>query len=383
MPTEIIPLEQPLKIATDCRKVSLGILGSLHCGDRRVALTPEGAAQLCEQGVSVRIEEGAGASIHYSDEAYRRAGAEVTSRSRTLESDLVVCTSLPTAEECRRLRPGSLLVTLSKRLFASSAETARALLTSHANVIAADLIVDGHHHPVADILHEIDGCASMSIASAMLSDPVGGKGILLGGVTGIVPCEVTVIGSGMGAIAAAHNALGCGATVRMFDNDLYSLRNAGRVLDHRIIASSLHPKVLTSALKSADIVVVTPTSTPYCAGIDALAAMKSRALVFDLTSQPGVAFAGLPLVDLVLESPTVFGGACYCNVGGRVPRTAAMALSNLLTGFYPLLAEAQASPVTTPAPIRSGLTMLCGRCLNAELAAMLGTPLFDLNLLGN
>lgn len=369
-------------IANDCRNVSLGILGALHCGDRRVALTPEGAAQLAEQGVRVRIEEGAGAAIHYSDEAYRRAGAEVTSRSRVMESDLVVCTSLPRVEECRRLKSGTLLVTLS-RLLPASSEAVRALLAAQANVIAADWIIDGHHRPVADILHEIDGCASMSIASAMLSDPLGGKGILLGGVTGIVPCEVTVIGSGMGAIAAAHNALGCGATVRIFDNDLYSLRNAGRVLGHRAIASSLHPKVLTAALRSADIVVVTPMSEPYCAGLEAIDALKSRALVFDLTPTPGVAFAGLPLVDLASEQPAIYGGACYCNVGDRVPRTAAMALSNLLTAFYPLLAEAQASPATTAAPVRSGLAMLRGRCVNAELAAMIGAPLFDLNLLGN
>ncbi|MDE5929885.1 MAG: alanine dehydrogenase, partial [Muribaculaceae bacterium] len=124
------------------------------------------------------------------------------------------------------------------------------------NCIALDLIENSDSRkPFADILNEIDGRAALAIASSLLADSVHGKGILMGGVAGIVPCEVTVLGSGFDALAAARTAIGLGATVRMFDNDSYSLREADRMLGPAVITSAMHPRVLVSALRSADVVV--------------------------------------------------------------------------------------------------------------------------------
>ncbi len=107
--------------------------------------------------------------------------------------------------------------------------------------------------PFADILREMDGRGAIAVASSLITDAVHGKGIILGGVTGVIPCEVETIGADMAACAAARSAIGLGATVRMFDNDVYRLRDALMQLGPGVTGSSLHPRVLESALRSADI----------------------------------------------------------------------------------------------------------------------------------
>lgn len=369
------------------RLITLGIPSGHQHGEGRLPLTPEGAAQLVEQGVGILIESGAGTPIHYSDAAYERAGARIAGRAETLRCDIVASTAPLLPSEAHTLKRGALLLTLSSAVIGHEL-TAHALLRAGVNTLAADLISDGGHRIVADILHEIDGCASIAIASAMLTDPIHGKGILLGGVTGIVPCEVVVIGSGMGAIAAAHNALGLGATVRMFDNDLYSLRKAGRVLNHRAISSSLHPKVLRSALQSADVVVVTPTKEQFMAPADGAEQLKRRAIVFDLTARPGYAFGGLRPIDLSAgqgnELTAASERACYFNVGCRVPRTAAMALSNALVGNFAAIYQAQEGSLgAMPQSLRGALLTFWGRCVNRTLARQCGVGCIDINILSS
>lgn len=381
---ELTPMEQAVADEPRRRRITFGLPCGLQHGERRFPLTPEGAGQLVDLGIEVKIQRGAGEPIHYSDAAYERAGADLCSRAEALQANVVISPAPLTAAEASSLRRGTLLLTLLQPVL-SNPLTAKALLKAGVNVIAADLITTDDHRLVADILHEIDGCASMAIASAMLTDPIHGKGILLGGVTGIVPCEVTIIGSGMGAIAAAHNAIGAGATVRMFDNDLYSLRKAGRVLSHHCIASALHPKVLRSALRSADVVVVTPMRQPEIIDKETADEMKKRALIFDLTSTPGATFPSIPVIDL--SAPTVStlaagnGRACYCNVGHRVPRTAAMALSNTLVANTGSLQRALGSIGDLPAPLRPAMLTYWGKCVNTQVAEILGVRALNLNLL--
>ena len=379
--TQITTKEMPVAELTGRRQTSLGLPSGLAGGERRFPLTPEGAALLTDRGVDVRIEQGAGSSIHYADSAYERSGVHVGPRADCLRADAVISLAPLSLSETASLRRGTLLLTLSHSVTSSKA-WAEALLRAGVNVVALDLVeADGGHKIFADILHEIDGCASMAIASALLTDPVHGKGILLGGVTGIVPCEVTVLGSGMGAIAAAHNALGLGATVRMFDNDLYSLRQASRVLNQRVIASALHPHVLEGALRSADVVVATPMTPPFQVDSAMVELMKRRALVFDLNPVPGHVFPSLPVFDLgEIEQRSLAATtarACYFNVGCQVPRTAAMALSNALISNLDLLLSANEGQ------LRGAILLWWGKAVSPRLAEMLGVRPLDFNLLSN
>ena len=191
----------------------------------------------------------------------------------------------------------------------------------------------------------------------------------------------------MGAFAADHNAIGMGSTVRMFDNDLYSLRQAGRVLGHKPVCSALHTKVLRSALREADIVVVTPTARPFAAPLDCIEAMKERALVFDLTARPGQAFPTLTLIDLSRSASTqvqaAASRACYFNVGCRVPRTAAMALTNALTGNFEAVKEAWEHPAYMARSMRPAIMLYWGKCVSQPLSRTLNTPYFDFNILAS
>lgn len=379
-----VPFEQVVSEIIERRRVTIGLPSGRPAGESRFAVTPEGAAQLTERRFAVLMEAGAGEPIHYNDHAYVRAGVDIVNRSRALRADVVITTAPLLSSEPGMMRRGAMLITLRSCVM-SQPNYARALVKAGVNVVAADLISIDGHRPVADILHEIDGCASMSVASSLLADPLHGKGILLGGVTGIVPCEITVIGSGMGAIAAAHNAMGLGATVHMFDNDLYSLRSASRVLDHRAIASALHPHVLRRALRSADVVVVTPTLAPVSIDSDTVAEMKSRAIIFDLTASPGATFPSVKTVNLAEHTEGALvaepGRVCYSNVGCRVPRTTAMALSNALVANVHALTAVQGSLGQIPASLRPAMMLFWGKCVNSDLAEALGIRALNLNLL--
>lgn len=381
---EHITLEAPRADEPMRRRITLGLPSGLKFGERRFPVTPEGAGQLIDRNVVIKMERGGGNPIHYSDAAYRSAGVELCERPESLRANVVISPAPLSSAEAATLRRGTLLITLLRAL-TSNPPYAKALLRAGVNVIAADLINDGGHRLVADILHEIDGCASIAIASALLTDPIHGKGILPGGVTGIVPCEVTVLGSGMGAIAAAHNAMGLGATVRMFDGDLYSLRSASRVLDHRAICSAPHPNVMRSALRSADIVVITPMRAPLTFDSADCALLKRRALLFDLTSEPGTVFPSVPVIDLAAPSIESMEAedatVCYTNVGCRVPRTAAMAMSNALVANIDAVIAAGGSLAEIPAAMRPAMVMFWGKCVNPSCAEILGLRSLDINLL--
>lgn len=384
------PQEQPVETLQGKKCIKIGLPASSGDGERRFPLTPEGVAQLVERGFDVLIESGAAACIHFGDEAYSRAGAQIVDRRRALACDIVFYLPAISAADAACLRPGAVLMTL-QHVESRTRESITQLLRRHIITLALDLIHDDNgNRPFADTLSEVDGRAAMAMASAMLADAVHGKGILLGGVAGVVPCEVTIIGSDIAAVAAARSAIGLGATVRMFDNDAYSLRAALGHLSGAsgtpVIASALHPRVLASALRSADVVIATPTRHPLEIGLDMVAEMKRGVIAFDLTgrlSRP--VFPGLERVDLSRgdndNRPDALA-ACYVNAGMSVPRTAAMALSTTLMTLLDdvLICDGVANALRFNSGLsRAALTFL-GKVVNADIARIMGCRALDVKL---
>lgn len=380
-------MPQPQEPATLRRSVVIGVPAGETAAERRFPLTPEGAGMLVDRGYTVKIETGASASINYTDMQYTRAGAMVVSRDEALRSDIVLHLAPLSAADARKLRRGALLLSL---LHAEAQERGAltAMLERGVVAVALDLIGDGKgNRPFADILAEIDGRASVALASSLLADPAMGKGILIGGVAGIVPCEVTIIGSGIAAIAAARSALGLGAMVRMFDNDVYSLRAALRELGQGVVGSAIHPHVLAGALRSADVVIATPVNPPRQIDAEDVSAMKHGVLTFDLSHGSATAFPSMPTVDLASASPRdndMVGKrrVCYVNAGNAVPRTAAMALSNT---FMTLLTDIIACDGMTNAlkimpGLRQAVYTYLGRPVNRRIAEIVGMRYVDINL---
>lgn len=384
-------LEQLQPVDTGSRSLTIGLpAAGPDDPDSRFPLTPEGAAMLTERGYRIKIESGAATPLHFTDAAYTRAGAEVTDRTETLGADIVIHMSPLGPADIMKMRRGTMLLTLL-RPETQTREAIRALLDRHIIAVALDLVEDTEGNtPFADILSEIDGRTAVTAAASLLAAPYGGKGILLGGVSGIVPCEVTILGSGIAARAAARSAFGLGAMVRMFDNDVYSLRRAARDLGQWVIGSALHPHVVENALASADVVVNTlscnssSSSSEFRIDADMASRLKREAIVFDLAPEPGGMFPSLRAIPFA--SATVSGNdpwrVCLTNVGSATPRTAAMALTNT---FVTLLHDLRACE-----GVRNALRLLpgfqkaaytfLGKAVNRRIARIADVRPMDINM---
>ena len=383
-----VPLEELLSATTGKRSVVIGLPAASGVVEHRFPLTPEGAGMLVSRGFCVKMEKGAAEYIHYSDAAYARCGVEITERAEALAADIVVYLPLMDVADARRLKRGALLLSFIHNR-ETDRETIRTLVERHVIALALELICDeAGHRPFADILHEIDGRAAIAIASSLLADAVHGKGILLGGVAGVVPCEVMVIGSDMAAVAAAKGAIGMGAIVRIFDDNVYRMREASAMLGPGAICSSMHPRVFENGLRSADIVVATDTM-PRCGvvGCDMVGLMKRGVICFDLTSSPGSAFPSLPVVDLDLASPsdnsvTEPTRLCYINAGNAVPRTVAMALSNTFVTMLDdlMVCDGVANALKLKDGLRKAAYTFLGKCVNPTVARVAGLRSVDINL---
>ncbi len=384
-----IPMEQPCEVLTDKRKITIGLPKASSAGERRFPLTPEGAAMLCERGFEVRMEAGAADVIHFSDDNYRRGGVRIVDRREALGCDIVLHLPAMRRRDADLLKNGAVLLGLL-HAECQDADAVRTLLRRHVIAIALDLVRDDAGHlPFADILSEVDGRAAIAMASSLLADPVHGKGILLGGVAGIVPCEVTIIGSDIAARAAAHSALGLGATVRMFDNDVYRLRSALHELgEQKVIGSSLHPRVLAAALRTADVVVATPTRHPLELGVDIVSEMKRGVVAFDLSANDGSRlFSELDCIDLAVAdssdcSPYTQMRTCYVNAGSAVPRTAAMALSTTLLTFFDdiMVCDGMSNALKFNKGLSRAAYTFLGKAVNADIARVIGQRPLDINL---
>lgn len=383
------PQEQPFEVLTTKRKFTIGLPAASSPIERRFPITPEGAAMLCERGFEIKMEEGAATVIHFSDDAYRRNGVKIVDREESLACDLVIHLPAISARDASYLKTGAVLLSLLHSEH-QTRQAVKVLLQRHIISLALDLIEDTYgNRPFADILSEVDGRAAMAIASSLLADSVYGKGILLGGVAGIVPCEIAIIGSGIAARAAARSAIGLGATVRMFDNDVYRLREAlHEIGEQSVIGSSIHPKVFANAMRTADIVIATDTRLPYEISPAIVDEMKRGVITFDLTFRGhSSAFPGLECIDLAVASasdcsPARKIRACYVHAGSAVPRTAAMALStNLLTFFDEIIAN---EGIPNALRFNKGLSRAAytfmGKPVHPEIASLIGVRSIDISL---
>ncbi len=391
---ELTPLPSPLEAATCRRRLTIGLPKCMTRSERRFPLTPEAARNLTERGFCLLMEPGAAESIHYPDGAYSKGGVRFVTRRETLQADIVIHLAPLSVPDIGQLRKGALLLTLANFGRREGQEVVRRLLERRVINIAIDLIVDGYgHRPFADVMAEVSGRAAVTIASGMMADSERGKGILMGGVAGVSPCEVVILGSDLAASAAARSALGLGAMVRMFDSDVYRLRASLRQIGGGVIGSSIHPRALENALRTADVVISTDLDCPVVVEASGETLLKRGVLVFDLSSEPGRAFPTMPLRDrgenAAPESPDYRPGdpsschLCYCNAGSAVPRTAAMALSDTFITMLDDIAgcEGASSAIQlTPGLQDAALTFL-GKAVNPRVARIAGVRHYDIRLL--
>lgn len=379
------PQEQLLGVMSGNRRLSVGLPAEHNGGEKRFPLTPEGVALLTREGFVVLIERGAGEGIKYSDLHYTEAGAQTVDAAEVFQCDVVLKITPLNGEEAALIRPGVFLLTLLQPQY-QSASVVKLLMQKKVTAVAIDRVTDEQGRCLfADILDEIDGHAAIVLASELLSNRSGGKGVLLGGVPGVAASEVLIIGGGLAGRAAARAACGLGALVRVFDNDFYRLRATQLEVSPSVFTSNLHPHVLENAMRSADVVIGTEVPDQGRLGMNYVEMMKRGALLFDLCMDKGGCFETSSCSEAPCNKVYEQCGVlhyCLSSVSSAVARTASMALSNLLV---PLLISLNDSAmlyghIKSDDRLRNAVYLFGGKLTHKELSIRLGLPYYDMAL---
>lgn len=386
----LLPQEEQLDTAIRRRKISIGIPNDKKNDEKRVALTPEAVNQLVEGGNEVIVQKGAGGGANYSDKDYAENGAVITeSPARVFSADAVIKVAPFTNQEVDYLR-GSQIVMSFLNVLQLNEETLAKLMRKKVTAIALEKIRDSNGvMPVMESMSEISGVTSVLIASDYLSNHHGGKGVLLGGITGVTPTDVVIIGANTAGEYAARAALGLGSQVKIFDQSLHNLRRFQNLINQRLQTSVFHPQVLKKAIKSADVLIgaieLEDLRPWYYITEEMVKTMKKGSVIIDLSIDRGGCIETTEcraLRDPVYEKHGVVHFSAW-NLPSRVARTASIALSNI---FNPLFKEiAEAGGITqllkNDRGMRNGVYLFNGILTNETLGQKFGAISKDLDLL--
>jgi alanine dehydrogenase len=354
MPTELSELtavglitkESPLTVKKGAKPLYVGLPKEISTEEKRVVLTPEAVGLLSNNGIQVVVESGAGLHAKFKDQDYSDAGAKIVySRKEVLSADVVLKVDPLTSEEIADMSPGSCLIS-ALQLEKQNAEFIKSLNEKKITAVAFEYLEDKvGGMPVVRAMSEIAGSTVMLIAAEYLSSVNEGKGLILGGVTGVPPTQVVIIGAGTVAEYAARTAIGLGANIKVFDNHIYKLRRIKQLLGQQIYTSTIDNFSLGQALAEADVV------------IGALRAEKGRNKIVVSEEMVTNMIHGSIIIDVGIDQGGCIETArmtthdnpvykmhdiihyCVPNIASRVARTASYSLSNIFTPIILQMAD--------------------------------------------
>ena len=254
--TRLYPQEQLATVKSKKKSFYIGIPKEISFQENRVTLTPEAVAILVGRGHDIRIESGAGEKSKFYDHEYSEAGAQIVESAKSAyEADVILKIEPPTHEEIEYLKPGQILIS-AIQLGNKDERYIQSLLSKNVTALAFEFIQDKvGGFPVVRAMSEIAGSTVMLIAAEYLSSVNSGKGVSLGGITGVPPTKVVILGAGTVAEYADRTALGLGADIQIFDNHIYRLRRIKHTLGQQIYTSTIETATLEETLKSADVLI--------------------------------------------------------------------------------------------------------------------------------
>jgi alanine dehydrogenase len=339
----LLPKEEMLEVKRKKGSLFIGVPKESAFQERRVGLVPEAVSLLVSNGHRVRVEAGCGLGANFSDNEYSEAGAEIcVDRKEIYQCDIIVKVAPPTEEDADLLTGNQTLIS-ALQIATQPKEILKKLIQKKVTAVAWDYIRDEEGvFSVVRTLGEIAGTTSLLVAGELLSSFSSGKGMMLGGIAGVQPTEVVVIGAGTVGEFATRAALGLGASVKVFDNSLSKLRRLQNDLGSRVYTSIIQPKVLAKAILRADVVIGALRSpigrTPCVVTETMIESMKTGSVVVDVSIDQGGCFETSRVTNHIEPTFVKYGVVHYCvpNIASRVSRTASFALSNI---FSPLLLE--------------------------------------------
>jgi len=339
----LMPQEAMLEIAPKKGKLFIGIPKEIFFQERRVALVPEAVSILVLHGHRVKIESKSGEMANFSDRDYSEAGAEICyDPKEVFECDIIFKVGPPSEEEIDMMKGSQTLVS-ALQISISAKAILQKLMQKKITAIAWDYIRDNKGvFPIVRAMSEIAGTTSVLIAGELLSCYKTGKGIMLGGITGVRPTEVVVIGAGTVGDYAVKAALGLGASVKVFDNSMSRLRRIQNNSSTRIHTYVIQPKDLAKAIKNADVVIGALRAplgrTPCVVTEEMVESMSTGSVLIDVSIDQGGCFETSKVMNHNTPTFVKHGVIHYCvpNIASRVSRTASSILSNI---FSPILLE--------------------------------------------
>ena len=388
--TGLLPQEEMLEVKKHFKSLYIGIPKEISYQENRVSLSPDAVALLVSNGHKIVIEKGAGVNANFSDEDYSHSGATIVYNIKDVyKANVILKIEPPTTSEIKMMQKGQTLIS-ALQLTTIDEKYINLLLKSEITALAYEYIKD--ENSILSLIRsisEIAGNTAILIAAEYLSNVNSGKGLMLGGVSGVSPTEVVVLGAGTVGEFATRTALGLGASVRVFDSSITKLRRLQEIISQRVSTSILQPKALQKALMRADVVIgalrADDGRTPCVVSEEMVKKMKSGAVIVDVSIDQGGCFESSEVTNHKKPTYRKFDVVHYCvpNISSRVSRTASFAISNILAPT--LLQIGMAGGVDDflkqNSGLRSGVYAHKGMLTSAVLANMFDMPYKNLNLI--
>lgn len=332
------PQSEMLAVERKQGKLYIGIPKVDTLQENRIAIVPTAVATLTGHGHRVVLEAGAGEKANYSDHRYSEAGAGIVySKEEVFKAHILLKVAPLTMEELEMLHPGQIIIS-PLHLPMLSQEFIQRLQEKKVLALAMEYIQDdAGSFPLVRVMSELAGICAIMTASELLATTGGGKGVLLGGVAGVPSSKVVILGAGVVGESAARVALGLGADVRLFDNNVYKLMRLQRHIGRQLNTSTLNPYQLEKELLNADVVIGAIHSkngrTPLIVSEDIVSKMKSGSVIIDVSIDQGGCFETSEMTSHYRPTFVKHNVIHYCvpNIASKVPRTASIAISNILT----------------------------------------------------
>ncbi|MGX5828601.1 alanine dehydrogenase [Mesorhizobium sp. 43Arga] len=350
----------------------------------RVGLTPGSVREYVAHGHEVLVEAGAGAGIGADDNAYRAAGATIAKTAADVftKSDMIVKVKEPQPNEWVQLRDGQILYTYLH--LAPDPEQTKGLLASGVTAIAYETVTDDRGGlPLLAPMSEVAGRLSIQAGATALQKANGGRGVLLGGVPGVLPGKVTVLGGGVVGLHAARMAAGLGADVTIIDRSIPRLRQLDDLFAGRVHTRYSTVEALEEECFSADIVVgavlIPGAAAPKLVTREMLSGMKKGSVLVDVAIDQGGCFETSHATTHAEPTYEVDGVIHYCvaNMPGAVPVTSAHALNNATLHYGLQLADKGLKALVDDHHLRNGLNVHKGKITNRAVAEALGYELVE------
>jgi len=381
---------ETLEVRAKGEGIVIGIPKEVSYHESRVALVPNSIRSVVGYGHTVVVESGAGELASFDDEHFASAGAKITrDKKEVYQAQLIIKSSPPTIDELDLMSEGQLLITPLQLPLISEAYINKIKSKRIVAIAMEHLKYDDGSFPVIRVMSEIAGRMAIMTASELLSINRGGRGVLLGGVSGVPPAKVVILGAGVVGEHAARTALGLGASVRIFDNDIYKIIRLQNKVGHHLHTSSLNPEYLAYQLTSADVVVGCMHSktgrAPVLVTEGMVANMKKGSVIIDVSIDQGGCFETSELTTHKHPTFVKHEVTHYCvpNIASKVARTSSMAISNILIPLILRIGNTTKikDPLYQSDGIRNAVYGYCGYITNEYLAKRFDSKYTALELL--